>query len=379
MAGRRVLYGWPYYAWSAGYNASKYDKLYSELLEGKDPWKVYHLLKENGIKYVAYDNAVRQGQFIKRPNEQLYATYFPKVFEDNKYNGLVIYKVPETSPPKLSALPEGVTNMFEGGRGTGKGELDSPMGIAVDPNGNVLIADTNNGRIEKFSPTGAFLSIIGSKGSGHGQLGEPNGIAVDRSGNIYVAEVGSNHRVQKLAPDGTFIAEWAPGFYGPRKIAIGPDDSIYVVDQGRTRIVKFSPDGQVLTVWGSKGSGDGQFNDPTSVTVDSTSGKVYVADPINKRIQVFDQNGKFLTKWSVSEWGQPAGFEDLAIDSKTGRLYASSANMDAVLIFDLNGTRVGSLTPKPPDRLKGPSALALTNRKLYVVNMHGDNVSEIDL
>src|SRR5207249_9191707 len=143
-------------------------------------------------------------------------------------------------------------------------------------NGNVLVADTNNGRIEKFSPTGAFLSTIANKGSGRGQLGEPNGIAIDRAGNIYVAEVGSNHRVQKLAPDGTFIAEWKgpePGFYGPRRIAIGPDDSVYVVDQGHTRIVKFSPDGHVLSSWGSKGSGDGQFNDPTSVAVDSTSGK----------------------------------------------------------------------------------------------------------
>jgi DNA-binding beta-propeller fold protein YncE len=382
MAGRRVLYGWPYYAWSAGYNASKYDRLYTELFEGKDPWKVYHLLKENGIKYVVYDNAVRQGQFIKRPNEQLYATYFPKVFEDSRYNGLVIYKAPDTPPPKLSSLPESVSNMFEGGKGAGKGEFDSPIGIAVDPSGNILVADTNNGRIEKFSSTGAFLSIIGMKGSGHGQLGEPNGIAVDRAGNIYVAEVGSNHRVQKLAPDGTFIAEWKGpdlGFYGPRRIAIGPDDSIYVVDQGHTRIVKFSPDGHVLSSWGSKGSGDGQFNDPTSVAVDSTSGKVYVADPINKRIQVFDQNGKFLTKWVVAEWGQPAGFEDLAIDSKTGRLYASSAHTDAVLIFDLNGTRVGALTPKPPDRFGGPSALALFNRKLYVVNMYGNSVSVIDL
>ena len=382
MAGRRVLYGWPYYAWSAGYNASKYDRLYTELFEGKDPWKVYHLLKENGIKYVVYDNAVRQGQFIKRPNEQLYATYFPKVFEDSRYNGLVIYKVPETSPPKLSALPEGVTNMFEGGRGAGKGELDSPMGIAVDPNGNVLVADTNNGRIEKFSPTGTFLSIIGTKGSGHGQLGEPNGIAIDHIGNIYVAEVASNHRVQKLAPDGTFIAEWkgqALGFYGPRRIAIGPDDSVYVVDQGHTRIVKFNPDGQVLTVWGSKGAGDGQFDDPTSVAVDPTTNKVYVADPRNKRIQVFDPNGKFLTKWLMPEWGRLAGFEDLAIDSKTGRLYASSANMDAVLIFDLNGNRIGSLTPKPPDRLQGPSALAVANRKLYVVNMYGNSISAIDL
>ena len=382
MAGRRILYGWPYYAWSAGYNAGKYDKLYTELFESKDPWKVFRLLKENGITYVAYDNAVRQGQFIKRPNQQLYATYFPKVFEDNRYNGLVIYKVPDTPPPNLSSLPEGVTNMFEGGRGTGKGQFDSPTGIAVDAKGNILVADTNNGRIEKFSPTGTFLSFLGTDRIGHGQLEEPNAIAIDHAGNIYVAEVGSNHRVQKLAPDGTFIAEWKGpdvGFYGPRRIAIGSDDAIYVVDQGRARIVKFSADGQVLTVWGGKGNGDGQFDDHTSVALDPRTNKVYVADPRNKRIQVFDSNGRFLTKWVIPEWGQPAGFEDLAIDSDRNRLYASSANMDAVLVFDLNGTKLGSLKPKAPDRLEGPSALALANRKLYVLNLHGNTVSAIDL
>ncbi|PYL68559.1 MAG: hypothetical protein DMF28_06340, partial [Verrucomicrobia bacterium] len=181
MAGRRVFYGWPYYAWSAGYNASNRDRVYTELFESKDPWKVYHLLKENGISYVAYDNAVRQAQFIKRPNQELYATYFPKVREATNYNGMVIYKVPDTPPPKLSSLPEGVTNMFEGGRGTGKGEFDSPTAIAVDPNGNVLVADTNNGRVEKFSPTGTFVTSIG-------QFEAPNGIAIDRAGNIYVAE-----------------------------------------------------------------------------------------------------------------------------------------------------------------------------------------------
>ena len=51
------------------------------LFESRDPWKVFHLLKENGINYVAFDNAVRQAQFIKRPNQELYATYFPKVYE----------------------------------------------------------------------------------------------------------------------------------------------------------------------------------------------------------------------------------------------------------------------------------------------------------
>jgi DNA-binding beta-propeller fold protein YncE len=290
-------------------------------------------------------------------------------------------QVPGTQLPRLSSPSEGGINVFQGGRGSGKGQFDSPTGMAVDGNGNVLIADTINGRIQKFSPNGTFVTSIGARNKGHEQLGEPNGIAVDRVGNIYIAEV-SNHRVQKLAPDGTFIAEWKgpePGFYGPRRIAIGLDGSVYVVDQGHSRIAKLSPDGQVLSVWGSKGNGDGKFDDPTSVTVDPTTNKVYVADPINKRIQVFDSNGKFLSKWSVPEWGQPVGFEDLAVDSQAGRLYASSAHISTVFIFDLNGTRIGSLTPKPPDKLEGPSALALANRKLYVLNMGGNHVSSIDL
>jgi DNA-binding beta-propeller fold protein YncE len=372
MAGRRVFYGWPYYAWSAGYDASKRDRVYTELFENRDPWKVYRLLKENGISYVAYDNAIRQAQFIKRPNQELYATYFPKLHEANQYNGLVIYKVPDTPPTKLISLPEGVSNMFEGGKGSGKGQFDAPTAIAVDPDGNILIADTGNGRIEKFSPTGTFITSIG-------QFEAPNGIAINRAGNIYVAEIGSKHRVQKLGPDGTFVAAWAPGLYGPRRIAIGPDNSIYVVDSGHNRIVKFSPDGQVLASWGSEGSGDGQFKGLSSVAIDPINNKVYVADSLNSRIQVFDSDGKFLTKWLVPEWGRPNGFEDLAIDPQRGRLYASSAHINTISVFDFQGNRIGNLTPRPPGKLDGPSALALAKDKLFVLNTTSARVSVIDL
>jgi len=296
------------------------------------------------------------------------------------YRTSVTYKLPASLPAGLASkdLPKPPVTAFEAGPGNGKGQFDSPRGIAIDSAGNIFVADTSNGRIEKFSPSGVFTTSIGTRGKGHGQFGEPNGLAIDRAGNIYVAEA-SNHRVQKLAPDGTFIAEWAPGFYGPRKIAIGPDDSIYVVDQGLTRIVKLSLDGRVLTTWGSAGSGDGQFADHTSVAVDPTTNKVYVADPRNRRIQVFDSNGKFLTKWAIPEWGQPAGFEDLAVDSQRGRLYASSANMNSILVFDLQGNRVAILTPAPPDKLEGPSALALTKDKLLVLNSGSARVSVIAL
>ena len=144
-------------------------------------------------------------------------------------------------------------------------------------------------------------------------------------------------------------------------------------------MVKFSPDGQVLASWGSEGSGDRQFRDNSSVAVDPGSNRVYVADPMNSRIQVFDSVGKFLGKWLAPEWGQPAGFEDLAIDSQRGRLYASSAHMNTILVFDLQGNRTGTLAPTPPDKLNGPSALALAKDKLLVLNSGSARVSAIPL
>lgn len=383
MTGRRVFYGWPYYGWSAGYDATQRDRVYRELFEGKDPAKLFDLLKSNGIAYVAYDNAVRHGDFIKRPNEQIYVRYFPKVFEDkeSRYNGLTIYKVPDKAPPELKSAPVVAATMFEGGQGTAGGQFDSPHGIAADSGGNIYISDTNNGRIEKFSAKGIYITSIASKGTGYGQLGDPNGIRIDQSGNIFVSEA-SNHRIQKLTPDGSHLAEWKgpdPGFYGPRKIAMASDQTFYIVDQGRTRIVKFDQNFKPLSVWGKKGNGDGQFDDPTSVAVDAATNKVYVADPRNQRIQVFDLNGKFLTKWPVPDWKNLYGFEDLAIDSRTGRLYASSANMDSVLVFDLNGKQVGTLRPELPDKLEGASALLVVDKKLYVLCASTNRVVAIDL
>lgn len=286
----------------------------------------------------------------------------------------VIYKIPGSFPTGLvrEGSSRSPVTAFEGGHGSGKGQFDNPRGIAIDSAGNILVADTDNGRIEKFSQNGTFVTSIGP-------FEAPSGIAIDRAGNIYVAEIGSKNRVQKLGPDGTFIARWTPGLYGPRRIAIGPDDSIYVVDSGDNRIVKLSPDGQMLASWGSEGTGDGQFRGVSSVAIDSGSNKVYVADPVNSRIQVFDSNGKLLTKWSIPEWAKPLGFEDLAVDPDRGRLYASSAHMNVILVFDFQGNRLGTVRPTPPDKLDGPSALALGKDKLFVLNTGSPRVSVIVL
>lgn len=395
LAGRRIFYGWPSFSWSAGYDTTRRDGEYRQLFESTDPYAVFRLLRRHRISYVAIDDGVRHNnEFIKRPNEDVYSLNFPKVWEDkaNQYYGLVIYKVPDPPPKQLKRPDPGRLNalilqippvtMFQGGKGAGRGQLDFARGITVDHSGNILVADSNNSRIQKFSALGVFLSMFGAPGRNLGEFQEPNGIAVDSKGNIYVADV-NNHRVEKLSSDGRYLAEWkgpAPGFYGPRDVWITPDDIVYVVDQGRSRIVKFDTNGNVLTVWGSQGEGDGQFDEPTAVAVDPKRQRVYVADPHHRRIQVFDTNGKFVSKWKVDEW-QATGwsFQDLWFDAPTDRLYATSPTTDEVLVFDPDGTKLSALQPKPPYKLEGASALAVLNRKVYVLCAFSDRVTTIEL
>ena len=334
LAGRRIFYGYTYFTWGAGYDLPKREADYTKMFESKNAHQVFTLLKANKIDYVAFDGGIRN--FFKNSNEQqVYAPNFKKVFEGAEYWQLTIYKVPEnadfvpTSPGVVpGSSPAPGISIFESGQGKGNGQFTNPRGLVVDSAGNILVSDSGNGRIQKFSPAGVFLNIIGNMGQGPGEFREPNGIAVDSSGNIYVADVG-NHRIQKLKPDGMFLAEWKgpePGFYGPRDLAVGPDNSVYVVDQGHSRIVKFDPNGKVLAVWGAPGQNDGQFSSPLLWPWTERTTRVYVSDARSKRIEVFDMNGKFLSKWLVNEWGAPRGWylQDLVVDPAAGLLYASS-------------------------------------------------------
>lgn len=394
LAGRRLFYGWPSFSWGTGYNTTKRDHDYRTLFESTDPYAVFRLLRENNIAYVAIDEGVRRGEFIKRPNEDVYSLNFPKVWEDktNAYSKLVIFKVPESAPQglkrpdparaqaRLMQIPP--VTMFQGGKGAARGQFDFPRGITVDGSGNILVADTSNGRIQKFSPAGVFLSLFGKAGRNNGEMQEPNGLAVDASGNIYVGDVG-NSRIQKFTADGKFIMQWKgppPGFYGPRDLWVTSDNFVYVVDQGHARIVKFNAKGGAMTTWGTQGQGDGQFVEPSAIAVSEKNQRVYVADPRNKRIQVFDPDGKFLTKWPVPEWQTTSWlFHDLLIDPQTERLYATSPTSDSVLVFDLDGQKIGELKAKPPDNLEGASGLALAHGKLYVLCTFADRVRLIDL
>ena len=83
--------------------------------------------------------------------------------------------------------------------------------ISVDSDGTLLVADTGNHRIVRFSPSGEVLQVIGQFGSADGQLNVPHDVCVDAEGSILVADTG-NHRVVRFSKQGAFFS--ACGQYG---------------------------------------------------------------------------------------------------------------------------------------------------------------------
>ena len=142
-----------------------------------------------------------------------------------------------------------------------------------------------------------------------------------------------------------FLEEFAPSeqFSNPDITIDEQTGNIYVADYFNNRVVKLDPSGDVITQWGSEGSGNGQFHNPQDVAIDS-SGKVYVTDTHNHRIQKFDSNGQFILKWGTqgSGHGQLAFPSRLAFDSND-ILYVTEPDNGRVQKFDTNGQFVGTI------------------------------------
>jgi sugar lactone lactonase YvrE len=104
-----------------------------------------------------------------------------------------------------------------------------------------------------------------------------------------------------------------------------------------SRVVKFNREGQYLTHWGRKGTGDGEFNLVHDVCLDSR-GRVYIADRTNARVQIFDAEGRFLGKWTDA--GAPWGLYYVA---REDAIYMADGTNNRVVKLNLDGKVLGVL------------------------------------
>jgi sugar lactone lactonase YvrE len=218
-------------------------------------------------------------------------------------------------------LPDGTVSTLAGGAGQ-PGNSDgawlsarfrNPWGVAVAPDGDIVVADSSNDSIRKLRPSGMVYTVAGQSGTigyldGYGdnaRFNNPSAVAEDGAGNLYVSDSG-NDVIRKITPSrvvstlagsagnaGSADGSGASArFWNPQALAVDRDGNIFVADTGNNSIRKISPMGQVTTIAGLAGSagaanGPGpqaRFNGPAGIAVDQ-DGNIYVADTNNHAIR----------------------------------------------------------------------------------------------
>lgn len=307
---------------------------------------------------------------------------------------LEVYVVTVVSPaeatpvaPAATAAAAGTLELLWESTG-GPDPLLSPYGIGIAPEGNVWVADATNDRFQILAPDGTYLQTWGSRGHGEGEFeflspraafGAPYGdVAFDADGNIYVVDTG-NFRVQKFAPDRSFILAWGSEgegngqFLAASSIAIGGDGTIYVGDETRHDIQKFDRDGTWLGTIGERGTAEGQFDTPAGVTIDAV-GDLWVAEFNNHRVQRLGSDGEPL-----AAWGQPgtgAGKfnnpNDVAVDH-LNRVFVADQSNNRLQVFAADGRFLAETGGAfGPDRLLYATSVAVNQDGIvFVVYQHG--------
>jgi DNA-binding beta-propeller fold protein YncE len=125
-------------------------------------------------------------------------------------------------------------------------------------------------------------------------------------------------------------------FGRPTDIAFLPDGTFFVTDgYVNARVVKFDKTGKFLMSWGTPGSGPGQFNLPHAIDIDRNR-RLYVADRQNSRVQVFDENGRFLEQWPNIR--RPIHL----MISADQRVWVADLDANKLLQYDTNGRLLSS-------------------------------------
>lgn len=224
--------------------------------------------------------------------------------------------------------------------GSALGDFACPCELDIDDDDNILVVDGSNRRIQKFTSDGKFLASAGSNGVGVLQFSEPDGIAVHPvTKNIYVVD-NNTHRIQILNPDLTFLKMFGKEGSGrgylhyPWGVACSCSGEVYVTDSGNCCVQVFTPDGQFLREFGRKGSGQGEFKWPTGISISVDGGIVFVSDYGNHRVSIFTSDGQFLK--SIGRKGKRHGefgnIRGVKVD-RNGLVYVCDTDNNRVVLY----------------------------------------------
>jgi sugar lactone lactonase YvrE len=254
------------------------------------------------------------------------------------------------------------------GVSTDSKSLSRPFGLSLDEVGNLVVTDTGAGAV-------CYLDLAHKKWQRWTAAGDLRFVspvaAVHRGRIFYVADSGLG-AVVAFDEKGHRQFAVTNGLARPSGIAL-LGDHLLVVDSELHQVVVCNLQGEVVSKFGGRGEGPGEFNFPTHIAVDNHE-LIYVTDSLNYRVQVFSADGRFKRAFGSAGDG-PGHFsrpKGVALD-RSGHVYVVDAVFGNVQIFDDQGRLLLDFGQdgSGPGEFSLPNAIAINaNNEIYVADAY---------
>lgn len=225
--------------------------------------------------------------------------------------------------------------------GVMEGQFTEPSGVAVNAQNDIIVADTNNHRIQIFDKEGRFKFQFGECGKRDGQLLYPNRVAVVRtSGDIIVTERSPTHQIQIYNQYGQFVRKFGANILQhPRGVTVDSKGRIVVVECKVMRVIIFDQAGNVLQKFGCSK----HLEFPNGVVVNDKQ-EIFISDNRAHCVKVFNYEGAYLRQiGGEGITNYPIG---VGINAAGEILIADNHNNFNLTIFTQDGQLVSALESK---------------------------------
>jgi sugar lactone lactonase YvrE len=242
--------------------------------------------------------------------------------------------------------------------------LKNPHCVALDSNGNLVIADYNGSRVHRFTPEGKYLGELSyGVGEGPGYVIKPRVVQADHEGNIFVSDQKKDKpRIQVFSPEGKYLYMFADKGIGPGQIlrahglVFDSQRRLYVVDVDAMRVNVYSHSGEFLRTWGKDGANLSEFNAPHGIAIDAND-DVFVVGYYGP-CQKFTSDGTLLRVFAEPDPPDSAVYFHSICSDRWGNIYLmvrgmggyggkvedTDGNHVSIQKFNNNGDYVASLT-----------------------------------
>lgn len=264
--------------------------------------------------------------------------------------------------------------------------VQQPTGLALSPDDRFLyVACASVSRVLRFDFEKGDVAVVADHDGQH--PASPYGIATDSAGNYYVSDLTSG--VYAYAADGKFRWKVTDKLQHPTGVAVDSRRKLlYVVtgtikEAGDHRVEVFDLEGRHQRTIGTRGTGGGQFNYPTNLAV-AKDGNLYVVDMLNFRVQVFDPEGRLVSMFGSIGSGEPGTFDkakSIAFDS-FGNIYVVDSQQAWVQVFNSKFQPLMAFGGRLalPGFMMTPTAIAISAKNtIWVADFFAGLVNEYQL